>query len=101
MRITLDELKRSSEVTIDLLEIISLEGQQYMARLNMDNTCYLLSDNQGRTSLFRSSWQLQDVLGSFRVTSTDLVHASAYNEMVGMPAADVEPLRIRVQEQKT
>lgn len=101
MRITLDELKRSSELTIELLEIISLEGQQYMARLSMEKNSYLLSDSHGKTCLFRSSWQVQDVLGSFRIKSTDLVHASAYNEMVGMQAAEIEPLRIRIQEQKT
>ena len=101
MRITLDELRRSSELTIELLEIISLEGQQYMAKLSIDNNSYLLSDSSGKTCLFRSSWQVQDVLGSFRIRSTDLVHASAYHEMVGMQPADVEPLRIRIQERKT
>jgi hypothetical protein len=97
VRITLDDLKRTSDVTIDLLEIISIEGQQYMARLLMDGKYRLLSDSDGKTRLFPSSWQVQDTLGSFRVTSTDVVHASAYNEMVGMQPSEVEPLRIRVQ----
>lgn len=97
MRITLDDLKRTSDLTIDLLEIISIEGQQYMARLVINDQYHLLSDADGKTRLFRSSWQIQDTLGSFRVISTDVVHASAYNEMVGMQPSDVEPMRIRVQ----
>jgi hypothetical protein len=97
VRITLDELKQTSNVAIDLLEIISIEGQQYMARLLIDDEYRLLSDKDGKTRLFRSSWQIQDALGAFRIASTDVVHASAYNEMVGMQPSDVEPMRIRVQ----
>lgn len=97
MRITLNDLKRTPDVTIDLLEIISIEGQQYMARLLMAGDYHLLSDTNGKTRLFRSSWQIQDTLGAFRIGSTDVVHASAYNEMVGMQPSPVEPMRIRVQ----
>ena len=97
MRITLDDLKRTPDVTIDLLEIISIEGQQYMARLLIDGDYCLLSDSDGKTRLFRGSWQIQDTLGSFRVTATDVVHPSAYHEMVGMQPSAVEPMRIRVQ----
>ena len=101
MRITLDELKQTPGLTIELLEILSLEGQQYMARLLIDGEYRLLSDAKGKTRLFRSSWQVQDTLGAFNVTSTDVVHPSAYHEMVGMQPSEVEPMRIRVQGQKT
>ena len=101
MRITLDELRRKQSAVIDLLEILSLEGQHYMARLAMDDRLFLLSDNNGTTSLFRSAWQIQDTLASFDVRETQVVHASAYHEMVGMEPAQIEPLRIRVQRQKT
>lgn len=97
MRITLDDLKRTSDLTIDLLEIVSIEGQQYMARLVIDGEYSLLSDSDGKTRLFRSSWQIQDTLGSFKITSTDVVHASAYDEMVGMQPSEAEPMRIKVQ----
>lgn len=101
MRITLDELRHKQNPVIDLLEILSLEGQHYMARLSMDGDLRLLSDKDGTTSLFRSAWQIQDTLASFDVRETQVVHASAYHEMVGMAPADIEPLRIRVQRQKT
>lgn len=100
MRITLEELRNSKGPVIDLLEIISLEGQQYMARLTMADRVLLLSDKQGVTSLFRSAWQVQDTLAAFRVRTTEVVHPSAYHEMVGMAPADIEPMRIRVQREK-
>ncbi|SFR49134.1 hypothetical protein SAMN04488073_2231 [Marinobacter gudaonensis] len=101
MRITLDQLRSLQNPVIDLLEILSLEGQHYMARLSLDGELFLLSDRQGTTSLFRSAWQIQDTLASFTVRETQVVHPSAYHEMVGMEPAAIEPLRIRVQRQKT
>lgn len=101
MRITLDQLRSLQNPVIDLLEILSLEGQHYMARLSLDGELFLLSDRQGTTSLFRSAWQIQDTLASFTIRETQVVHPSAYHEMVGMEPAAIEPLRIRVQRQKT
>lgn len=101
MRITLEELRQASDLTINLLEIISLEGQQYMARLVIDDKHHLLSDAKGNTRLFRSSWEIQDTLAVFNVVSTDVVHPSAYHEMIGMEPAAIEPMRIRVQGRKS
>lgn len=100
MRITLEELKTSAGLVVDLLEIISLEGQHYMARLKLDGREVLLSDKQGKTELFRSAWQLQETLADIRILETQVVHPSAYHEMVGMEPTEVEPLRIRVQREK-
>ncbi len=97
MRITLDELRQKTDLAIDLLEIFSLEGQQYMARLLIDDDYYLLSDSNGKTRLYRSSWSIQEELRSLPVASTDVVHPSAYHEMVGMESSQVEPMRIKVQ----
>lgn len=100
MRITLDQLRRLQSPVIDLLEILSLEGQHYMARLSLDGQLLLLSDKKGTTSLFRSAWQIQDTLASFDIRETQVVHPSAYHEMVGMDPSEIEPMRIRVQRQK-
>ncbi|MDO6441941.1 DUF6482 family protein [Marinobacter sp. 2_MG-2023] len=100
MRITLEQLATQPKQVIDLLEIISIEGQQYMARLSLGDRQLLLSDKKGLTRLFSSAWQIQDTLGSFPIKETQVVHPSAYHEMIGMAPAAVEPLRIRVQRQK-
>ncbi len=101
MRITLDELKQLEQPDIDLLEILSLEGQQYMARLHAWDGKKVLSDRHGKTRLFRSAWQLQDTLSCFSIRETQVVHASAYHEMVGMTPAPIEPLRIQVQRERS
>jgi len=100
VRITLEELRSTENLCIDLLEIISIEGQQYMARLHGEWGMKMLSDNQGQTRLFRSTWQVQDTLGSLDIKETQVVHPSAYHEMVGMPTTDLEPMRIQIQRQR-
>ncbi|WP_417543410.1 DUF6482 family protein [Marinobacter sp.] len=97
MRITLEQLATQPKQVIDLLEIISIEGQQYMARLSLGDDQFLLSEKKGATRLFRSAWQLQDTLATFSIGETQVVHPSAYHEMIGMEPAGIEPLRIRVQ----
>ncbi|MBE0486620.1 DUF6482 family protein [Marinobacter sp.] len=101
MRITLNELKSLRQPVIELLEIISLEGQHYMARLHGPDGLRLLSDDAGKTRLFRSAWQVQDTLSDLDVRETQIVHPSAYHEMVGMAPADIEPMRIQVQRQRS
>lgn len=101
MKITLEQLAAQPKQTIDLLEIISIEGQQYMARLNLGHEQFLLTDQKGVTRLFSSAWQLQETLGALSIKETQVVHPSAYNEMIGMAPTPVEPLRIRIQGQKT
>lgn len=99
MRITLDELKNMERPVIDLLEIISLEGQHYMARLHGPDGLKLLSDKHGKTRLFRSTWEVQDKLGTLEIRETQVVHPSAYHEMVGMAPTEIEPMRIKIQRQ--
>ena len=98
MRISLAQLRDLADPYIELLEIISLEGQRYMARLYLDGHPLILSSDTGETLLLRSSWEVRELLGSFRIRRTDVVHASAYNEMVGQSPRTVAPLRITVGE---
>jgi hypothetical protein len=100
VRITLAELYRPGTGAVTLLEILSLEGQRYMARLRIGDQTLILSDSQDRTQLFRSSWEAQDRLRNIPIDRTEVVHASAYNEMVGMDPAGVPPLRIQLQRQQ-
>lgn len=97
MRITLVELLEQENPPIDLLEIISLEGQHYMARLHFGKDIRVISDSSGETRLFKGTWAIQDKLRELSINRTEVVHASAFNEMIGLPDADIEPLRIRLQ----
>ena len=100
MRITLEQLKNRNNASVELMEILSLEGQSYMARLTVDGKQVILSDERGTTTQFRSTWHAQDMLSNFHILETQVVHMSAYNEMVGMEPSNAEPLRVRVQRQK-
>jgi len=100
VRITLAELHKAGTGPVTLLEILSIEGQRYMARIYLGEQTLILSDPRGRTRLFRSSWEILDTLKEIDIQRTDVVHGSAYNEMVGMAPAPVDPLRIRIQGQQ-
>ncbi|WP_097459909.1 DUF6482 family protein [Mangrovitalea sediminis] len=96
MRITLDQLQPLS-TGIDCLEILSLEGQRYVARLWIDGQPALLSDAKQQTCLFRSAWEAQNLLREIPIGETVVVHQAAYNEMVGLDEHAVAPLRIRLR----
>lgn len=100
MRITLTELQAMADPAIDLLEIVSIEGHQYMASLHISGETYILSDDHGKTLLSPGSWALQDLLAGFPIKAAEMVHPSAYNEMVGMPSGPVEPMRVPIQKAK-
>lgn len=100
MRITLDQLNEQHSLVIDRLEILSLEGQQYIARLHGPEGLKVLSDRHGQACLFRSTAQVQALLSAFTVLQTEVVHPSAYHEMIGMTETDVEPLRIQIQRRR-
>lgn len=97
MRITLGELLDEEVQAIDLLEIISIEGQRYMARVHLAGGMKVISNAVGETVLFKSSWAIQDKLRELSIARTEVVHSSAYHEMIGLPDAPIEPMRIRVQ----
>lgn len=100
MRVTLEQLKNHKNASIELVEILSLEVQSYMARLTIDGKQLILSDDRGVTTQFRSTWHAQNMLSSLHILETHVVHASAYNEMVGMKPDNVAPLRVRLQRQE-
>lgn len=97
MRTTLAELRQPDMPAIDLLEIISVEGQRYMARLTVGERLLVLTDTEGKSCLFRSSEELRQALSGLDIQRTDMVHPSAYHEMIGMNSSHIEPLRLRLQ----
>ncbi len=91
MRITLDQLRSLQSPVIDLLEILSLEGQHYMARLSMDNQALLLSEKNGTTSLFRGAWQIQDTLAELEGLSADQLRDQRLEKFLAMGIFDQAP----------
>lgn len=96
MRITQDALQSLGKA-VDCLEIVSLEGQRYIARLWIDGAPNLLSDLHQRTCLYRSAWEVQDTLKAISIRETVVVHQPAYNEMVGLDERPINPMRITLK----
>ncbi|SFR66695.1 hypothetical protein SAMN05216203_2373 [Marinobacter daqiaonensis] len=100
MRITLAELHEADIAPVTLLEILSIEGQGYLARLHIQGEPLILSDENGQSRLFRSAHEAQNELSDLDIGKTELVHPSAYDEMIGLDPDDREPLRIRLEGRK-
>ena len=94
MRMSVRELRHYSD---DILwaEIHAIEGQSYMVILQLDGKRRLLSDDHGQTLRFSSLAAANQLLGQHRVAQRELVHQSAYNEMIGLDESAIDPLRIQ------
>lgn len=94
MRMSVRELRRHSD---DVLwaEIHAIEGQSYMVILQRDRDRRVLSDDHSQTLRFSSLAAANQLLEQYRVTQRELVHQSAYNEMIGLDESAIGPLRIQ------
>lgn len=93
MRTTLNDLRKRAH-ELNGAEIRSLEGQRYIIVIRLDGTKAILSDNHGRTLLFSSLSGANETLSHWRIGNRELVHASPYNEMIGLDEAGIDPLRV-------
>ncbi|MDX1587697.1 MAG: DUF6482 family protein [Oleiphilaceae bacterium] len=96
MRITLQQLKELT-VPVSRVEIHSIEGKHYIARLWLNDQLYMLSDNEHQTLLLPSSAAMNDLLDHYGLPPRTLVHDSAYNEMIGLDGNPSDPLRLPTQ----
>lgn len=100
MNVTLSELQAKNIKTIDLLEIISMEGRYYMARLHLDDGVHILSHADGSALLYNGTWAIQDDLHAYDARRTEVLPPAGYDEMVGMPDAPSDAMRVPVHQPK-
>lgn len=84
MKVTLSELKARANKAIDLLEIVSLEGRYYLARITIDGQTHVLTDNHGNALLYTGTAAAQEALSAFPIARTEVMPPSGYDEMVGL-----------------
>ncbi len=84
MKVTFNELKSRDSKAIELLEIVSLEGRYYLARLKVDGQTRVLTDNQGEPLLYTGTAAVQEALSAFPIERTEVMPPSGYDEMVGL-----------------
>ncbi|WP_077529854.1 DUF6482 family protein [Vreelandella utahensis] len=93
MRIQLPALRDAAK-RVEYTEIRSLEGQFYMIRVLLDGQHRVLSDDDNATMLLPSVPAANELLDEAGIATRELVHDSAYNEMVGLDEVGIDPLRI-------
>lgn len=93
MRIQLSALREAAS-RVENTEIRSLEGQFYMVQVLLDGQRLVLSDNHNQTLLLPSIPAANELLDEAGIATRELVHDSAYNEMVGLDEVGIDPLRI-------
>lgn len=93
MRIPFSAL-RNAAGRIEHTEIRSLEGQTYIVRVLLDGKHWLLSDDNSETIRFPSLPSANELLDEAGILTRELVHDSAYDEMVGLDNGNAHPLRI-------
>ncbi|MEQ6885733.1 DUF6482 family protein [Salicola sp. Rm-C-2C1-2] len=93
MRIQFAALRDAAN-RVENTEIRSLEGQFYMIQVLLDGQRLVLSDNDNQTLLLPSIPAANELLDEAGIATRELVHDSAYNEMVGLDDVGIDPLRI-------
>ena len=76
------------------LELLSLEGGFYIARVKLDQVDITLLDDNGKTLRLRSSTHLRDLLQGGPPFPCVLVQQCAHDEMCGIREGAIGALRI-------
>lgn len=82
--ITLDKL---SGEPIQRLEVLSFEPDMYLANVVIADTTYKVYRKQGELLKEFSQLALKKHFKGLAITHTQLIHQSAYDEMIGNPPA--------------
>jgi len=84
-------------VKISELQIRSIEGALYTLCVELDGQQFQVMDNKGNVSIHRSAEAAKHFCTGLNVEQTVIVHQSAYDEMIGMPAKDQAALEMKVK----
>ena len=84
-------------VNISELQIRSIEGALYTLCVEFDGQQFQVMDDKGNVSIHRSAEAAKRVCAGLNVEQTVIVHQSAYDEMIGMPAKDQAALEMKVK----
>ncbi len=85
-KITLEKLLETSP-EIDLLRVRSCDPELYLVEVEIQQTCFLVTDNHGEMCRFRGLNAAKKPFAGLTIKNAVLVHESAYDEMIGQPAS--------------
>ncbi|MBZ2169559.1 MULTISPECIES: DUF6482 family protein [Marinobacter] len=94
MHMKLSSMKALKKQTIDMLEIVSMEGRYYMARFYVGGHGYVLTDEEDRVMMFSGACAARDAFHGMSVTKTEVIPPTGTDEMIGMPVTTSESMRV-------
>ena len=86
--------ERAAKGEIRELELLSLEGGFYLARIRLDHGQFTLLDDAAKPMRLRSTTHLRDLLQTVPAFPCVLVQQCVHDEMCGRDSGPVEELRI-------
>ncbi|MFT7218676.1 MAG: hypothetical protein ACI8Z1_000287 [Candidatus Azotimanducaceae bacterium] len=93
--ITIEELAESSQ-EISLLRVRSFDPSIYLVEVEIDDTCYRVTDKAGEPLKFRGLTAAKRAFAGLPIKDAVLVHESAYDEMVGLPESEGKRMEVRI-----
>ena len=84
-------------INISELQIRSIEGALYTLSVEFNGQQFHVMDDKGNVSIHRSAEAAKRACAGLDVEQTVIVHQSAYDEMIGMPAKDQAALEMKVK----
>ncbi|MCH8543112.1 MAG: DUF6482 family protein [Alcanivorax sp.] len=93
MKIRLSQLRN---IVIGRLRIRSVDLALYTVEVQLGGEWQVLASDTGKVLSFRSMEGARKALASLQVLEATLLHASPYNEMIGVDTAPVPPMEVPI-----
>lgn len=91
-RVTIKQLTMVCQ-QIQALRIHAYEGEIYLTEVeSCDGHMSMVVDTKGKPLMFRSKLAALKAFKGLDISTTLLIHQSAYMEMIGLPHSHVEPM---------
>lgn len=89
-------LMRSLPAEVGHLRVRSTDGCIYTVEVLVDGQWYVLCDDRGTVLCYRSLQWVRRELGKLRAGKVTLLHQTAYQEMIGLPAAARDDMEVPI-----
>jgi hypothetical protein len=96
MNFQLESLLRNKP-TIEYVGVLSFEMSVYLLHISVDGERGLVYANDSKPKKFSSLGQIRDVLEDFVIGQAELVHQSAYGEMIGSDEETDNTMRLPIR----
>ena len=93
MKMLISQLKN---IVVGRLRIRSVDLSLYTVEVQLGGDWHVLADDVGKVLSFRSMEAVRKDLSFLQVLEATLLHASTYNEMIGIEPSRVPPMEVPI-----